>query len=823
MQRIIYGDFLQWSESILRKILSPRKFLLFFIIFRLFNCLFVRTSFFPDEYAQSIEISHYWVFGYGHMPWEWEPCISLRSVVHPFIYAILFYILKITELDTPFFVLYVPKIFQGLCAAFGDYGFMKLIILWYIRLYREKEKKGKTNNQLVYTILACYFFCWFHIYSICRTSSNSFECIFNIWGIYYLSKNYYAPVPLNGNKSVLYPNDCSQNGDDQAVVTSSTGVFDFPLKGQAIGCLKRKNRTRGSGSGGCKSGSGSGGCKSGSGSGGCKSGSGSGGCKSGSGDNAYTYHLASKDVHDTQNNFKQVEYNKLVGLSKSKYFHIQNLLLSLSFSIFCIMMRPSAALFWVCIYISYFIKHLDGENILKWKEVLVIGCLYVFILLIIIIVIDSYYYGKITVSSYNFFVFNILSGENIYFGRHSFFFFFLCVIPSIYLLFTAFTFYGYVDIWKNMINKKKKKKNLFHLAFSRIDYVVYISTFVEVIFLSFSKHKEHKMVIGYLPFLSAHTGVTLHKVTCDAKNDEKEVYTGGKNEKNVEGEKNVQDEKNEKNVEGEKNVQDEKNEKNVEGEKNVQDEKNEKNVEGEKNEKNGQDAKNQRTKKFLFFLINFNFFLHLICTLFFCLIHNSSPEKVMAYFRNLKTNKDEDITIFITDCYDTPLYSHIHRKFKIGFLDCSPHIKKINGEFLYNWRKRIYDDNFGNLFYNMFNKKKDIHYINMREPYILPDESFYWFGHHHHYQKNLNQTKQFKFQYEKINYACLEYRFSNSLKGELPLYVVTNSLVLNSLNIFLKKFNYHLDTDPIFSYFVLEQGMTLAPVNHYIFKRTPQV
>lgn len=37
------------------------------LLFRLWNALFVRTTFNPDEYWQSTEVAHRMVFGYGHL------------------------------------------------------------------------------------------------------------------------------------------------------------------------------------------------------------------------------------------------------------------------------------------------------------------------------------------------------------------------------------------------------------------------------------------------------------------------------------------------------------------------------------------------------------------------------------------------------------------------------------------------------------------------------------------------------------------------------------------------------------------------------------
>lgn len=77
-------DFLSHIQPVVNKIRNCGYSIWIFILYRLFNRFIVRTYFFADEYFQSIEVAHYWVFGYGHLTWEWEPCIALRSVLHPF-------------------------------------------------------------------------------------------------------------------------------------------------------------------------------------------------------------------------------------------------------------------------------------------------------------------------------------------------------------------------------------------------------------------------------------------------------------------------------------------------------------------------------------------------------------------------------------------------------------------------------------------------------------------------------------------------------------------------------------------------------------------
>jgi hypothetical protein len=54
---------LEWSDSWP----ESRWFWLCILFFRVWNALFVRTYFNPDEFWQSTEVAHHLVFGYGHL------------------------------------------------------------------------------------------------------------------------------------------------------------------------------------------------------------------------------------------------------------------------------------------------------------------------------------------------------------------------------------------------------------------------------------------------------------------------------------------------------------------------------------------------------------------------------------------------------------------------------------------------------------------------------------------------------------------------------------------------------------------------------------
>jgi len=66
------------------------------------------------------------VFGYGYETWEWTIATPIRSTIHPFLYAIGYWILSFFHIDTGFLVAYLPRLIQGALLALTDYYVYKL-------------------------------------------------------------------------------------------------------------------------------------------------------------------------------------------------------------------------------------------------------------------------------------------------------------------------------------------------------------------------------------------------------------------------------------------------------------------------------------------------------------------------------------------------------------------------------------------------------------------------------------------------------------------------------------------------------------------------
>lgn len=82
--------------------LSPNRVFTVCLAMRMANSLLVQTYFNPDEHWQAPEVAHRIIFGYGHLTWEWKK--GIRSYLHPMLFALLYKVLSLLGLDTPWFM-----------------------------------------------------------------------------------------------------------------------------------------------------------------------------------------------------------------------------------------------------------------------------------------------------------------------------------------------------------------------------------------------------------------------------------------------------------------------------------------------------------------------------------------------------------------------------------------------------------------------------------------------------------------------------------------------------------------------------------------------
>jgi len=81
----------------LKEFLFETKIFLMLTLFRFYNSLTLKTFFVPDEYWQSIEVAHNFVFKYGYLTWEWKE--KIRSFSYPLLFTFPYMILKRFKLD----------------------------------------------------------------------------------------------------------------------------------------------------------------------------------------------------------------------------------------------------------------------------------------------------------------------------------------------------------------------------------------------------------------------------------------------------------------------------------------------------------------------------------------------------------------------------------------------------------------------------------------------------------------------------------------------------------------------------------------------------
>lgn len=140
------------------------------LAFRIANSLLIQTYFNPDEHWQALEVAHRIVFGYGHLTWEWRK--GIRSYFHPLVFAVLYKVLALFGLDTPWFMVHAPRLLQALFSAVGDLYFYRLSNA----IFGNFVAKWALFSQLAN---------WFMFFCFNRTLSNSLETVLTLVGLYY--------------------------------------------------------------------------------------------------------------------------------------------------------------------------------------------------------------------------------------------------------------------------------------------------------------------------------------------------------------------------------------------------------------------------------------------------------------------------------------------------------------------------------------------------------------------------------------------------------------------------------------------------------------
>ncbi|KAG9318561.1 Alg9-like mannosyltransferase family-domain-containing protein [Chiua virens] len=141
----------------------------------------------PDEYFQAIEPAHKYVFGYGHLTWEWVNPEPLRSMLYPALNIPVYWVLKVSGLDAyPSLVVAGPRILHGLLAALTDVWTPKLASV----VLDDSYSKGISDRALLSYLLSVTSF--FHSLSLSRSLSNSLEVSLTTMALTYFPWNVVA-------------------------------------------------------------------------------------------------------------------------------------------------------------------------------------------------------------------------------------------------------------------------------------------------------------------------------------------------------------------------------------------------------------------------------------------------------------------------------------------------------------------------------------------------------------------------------------------------------------------------------------------------------
>ncbi|OAX42002.1 glycosyltransferase family 22 protein [Rhizopogon vinicolor AM-OR11-026] len=134
------------------------------LVLRVAIALSTQGFFQPDEYFQALEPAHHYVFGYGHLTWEWVSPAPLRSMLYPALNIPPFLLLKTLGLDTryPYLLIAGPRIVHGLLAAITDIA------------VREVTRQV-LNDAFAPTAYLVSLTSLFHALSLSRSMSNSLE------------------------------------------------------------------------------------------------------------------------------------------------------------------------------------------------------------------------------------------------------------------------------------------------------------------------------------------------------------------------------------------------------------------------------------------------------------------------------------------------------------------------------------------------------------------------------------------------------------------------------------------------------------------------
>ncbi|KAF8333943.1 Alg9-like mannosyltransferase family-domain-containing protein [Cantharellus anzutake] len=134
--------------------------------------IYTTTFFQPDEYFQSLEPAHRYVFGFGVLTWEWTSDSPIRSFTYPLIFVPVYQIIQYFRLEETGALIWLPKLVQSIFAALTDY-------------YTYRLSKRLLGENAAFISLFLSLLSFFNVLALSRTLSNSMETSLTIMAIYF--------------------------------------------------------------------------------------------------------------------------------------------------------------------------------------------------------------------------------------------------------------------------------------------------------------------------------------------------------------------------------------------------------------------------------------------------------------------------------------------------------------------------------------------------------------------------------------------------------------------------------------------------------------
>ncbi|XP_017470147.1 PREDICTED: GPI mannosyltransferase 3 [Rhagoletis zephyria] len=169
------------------------------------------------------------------------------------------------------------------------------------------------------------------------------------------------------------------------------------------------------------------------------------------------------------------------------------------FAAICCFLRPTAAVIWIPLSIYHLRKSRLPTSDLILKHFLVVG------LLVggVCVGIDTYWHGRLIVTPYEFFKYNVLHNIGSFYGSHPWYWYFTVGLPTVLGINTLPFIFGVMDTVRHKQNYPVRKQLL-------------ITILLSLVVLSTVEHKEFRFVSSLLPLCLYITADTLTRWSYNA-------------------------------------------------------------------------------------------------------------------------------------------------------------------------------------------------------------------------------------------------------------------------------------------------------------------